>query len=167
MEIFSRVAAEGRWVEVCAGQDLGELLFLQLPAPRPADRKQSTEDHSVVRGVRCIVWCRVQGCYITWAGEIQLPATPGCCCMLEYEQLLSSIRLPCWRWWCHLLCRIIATSWPQQLPAVVITGDSAAKLNCRPRRWPHQQAFTAQGHKLYFINCFCKKLYLNIKVLGC
>ena len=152
MEIFSRVAAEGRWVEVCAGQDLGELLFLQLPAPRPADRKQSAEDHSVVWGVRCIVWCKVQGCYITWAGEIQLPATPGCCCMLEYEQLLSSIKLLCWRWWCHLLCRIIATSWPQQLPAVVIMGDSAAKLNCRPTEWLSKMGFHITHHVTSYIS---------------
>ena len=117
------------------------------------------------------MYCVVQGCYITWAGEIQLPATPGCCCMLEYEQLLSSIRLPCWRWWCHLLCRIIATSWPQQLPAVVITGDSAAKLNCRPTEWPNKMGFHITHHVTSYISSilFAKTLpeYKGGSLKGC
>ena len=70
------------------------------------------------------------------------PATPGCCCMLEYEQLLSSIRLLCRCWWCHLLCRIIATSWPQQLPACCDHGRLCGQIKLSPKRMaPQKQAF--------------------------
>ena len=90
------------------------------------------------------------------------PATPGCCCMLEYEQLLSSIRLLCRCWWCHLLCRIIATSWPQQLPACCDHGRFCGQIKLSPKR-----AFTSQGHKLDILHqLFLQKTLPEYKSVG-
>ena len=96
------------------------------------------------------------------------PATPGCCCMLEYEQLLSSIRLLCRCWWCHLLCRIIATSWPQQLPACCDHGRLCGQIKLSPKRVAPPNRLSITKSQVRYISSIVlrKKLYMNTIVLG-